>query len=642
MAQKQPLNQRKATKPSSTNSVDFTTVSQFYGYRHKEDKTNLPSGYLVVGSQNVLTNTGGRIGIRRGYTLDGQSSSTEAPILASVDWDRHTGDQRNLRAGFLTIAGNDGKLQYRYVATAGDRLGPLTFVQGQVFWIDLMVNLTSVRFNFAEYWDSTAVQSRLLFVNGASEINEWSGGIATKLSATVNTITKTGTKTWAEEGFSPTGSITIRNNVGTLVTANYTGGTGTTTLTGVTVDYSSNVTYPVQSIIQQTVVTTTNAAMTAIPATLKNNLISVLRNQIYIGSFTNNSIYISQVNNYKNYSFTAPVRLVGEGALVTLDCSPTGFVPQEDRMYITGGKEQWYETRFTLSSDLTSESFEIIRLKTSVLQAARSQAAIAKTKNDVMFINNETSFDSLGRVLNILATPQSENISDPIKDDFDSYDWTDCSVIYHRYYVYVAVPKVNRVLIWNIAKGWWEAPQILPISRFSIINGELYGHSYFLSETYKLFTGYNDNGNPIDARALFSFENYGTRSQKKNFSEFYSEGYISSNTTLYLGIQYDIDGCATNTQYSIRGDNTNLVCIPAAGNSLGKISFGKYPLGGSLNLVSANALPPKFRWINTNVPQDFYEVQFSFSSNGIDFQWEILAFGPKVTRSLYNNSSIKT
>lgn len=639
---KAPVKQYKKIKQSTTNTQDFTTVSQFLGYRHKEDKTNLPSGYLVVGSQNVLTNTGGRVGLRKGYTLDGQTDTTTAPILASFDWNRHTGDERHLRAG-------NKKLQFRYVANAGDVLGNITFGANQKYWINLMTGLGSVNFNFTDYWDAnslspTAFRSLVLFVNGASEINEWTGGIATKLSARVdggvNKITKTGTKTWAEEGFANSGSFIIYDIFGNPVTVSYSGGADSTELTGLSIDLSG---YPIQSIVFQAVnKRINNVDLIGLPATFKNDLIANLRNQIYVGSLTNNSIYISKVDNYLNYNFTKPVRLVGEGALVTLDGSPTGLVPQEDKMYISAGKDQWYETQFTLSADLTAESFQVLRLKTSVLQAARTQAAIAKIKNDVLFLNFEISFDSLGRVLNIQATPQSENISDPIKDDFDSYNWTDAAVIYHRYYVYIAVPHEGKVLIWNVAKQWWEAPQIMPISRFSIINGELYGHSFQVPETYKLFNGLNDNGNPIDARALMSFENYGTRSQTKYFNQFYSEGYISSDTILYLGIQYDVDGCATNTQFSIQGNNSKLVCLPAIGNSLGKSSIGKNPLGGVLSLTSSNDLPPKFRWIQTFPRKDFYETQISFSSSGLNYQWEILAFGPLVTQTMYGNNAIKT
>lgn len=636
------LSQRKATKPSTTNAKDFTTVSQFLGYRHKEDQTNLPSGYLVVGSQNVLTNTGGRIGIRKGYVRDGQVNTTIAGIKSSFDWNRHVGDERHLRAGGLVVDATTGvvitagKLQYRFFYPLASSWMGTAIPANTPYWIDLATGLSSVSYNFTDYWDSTGVRSLLLYVNGGSNITEWTGGVTTIKATTVNTITKTdatplGTSP-SQEGFYNAGSLVINGNTYTYAAVS------ATQFTGVLPDPTGEVN---GSVVHQLPITTTNAAMTDIPATFKNDLISNLRNQIYVGSFTNNTTYISKVDNYKVYTVTSPVRLVGEGAKVTTDGSPNAFVPQEDKMYLSVGKDQWYQTQFILSADLAAESFMVTRLKTSVLQAARSQAAVSKTKNDVLFLNFETSFDSLGRVLNIQATPQSENISDPIKLDFDSYDFTDASVFYHRYYDYVAVPREGKVLIWNIAKGWWEAPQVLPISRFAVIDGQLYGHSSQVPETYRLFTGYNDNGSPIDARALFSFENYGTRSQTKYFNEFWVEGYISSNTTLNLGIKYDLDGCATNKSFSLVGDDTQFVCVRGAGNSLGKVSLGKYPLGGLIDVFGPNDLPPWFHWIPTTPRADFYEAQYAFSSNGVDFQWELLAFGPLVTRTTYGNNAIK-
>src|SRR5690242_17830885 len=99
---------------------DFSLITSYtLGYRAREDITNLPPGVLVTGSQNVLTNTSGRVGVAKGYTLDGDASVVIAPILAAFDWNRHVGDTAHLRAGFLTNAGNDGKLQYRYVADDG-------------------------------------------------------------------------------------------------------------------------------------------------------------------------------------------------------------------------------------------------------------------------------------------------------------------------------------------------------------------------------------------------------------------------------------------------------------------------------------------------------------------------------------------
>ncbi len=53
----------------------FSLIDNFpLGYRNREDKTKLPPGVLIEGSQNVLTDVNNTVGITKGYVLDGQSS----------------------------------------------------------------------------------------------------------------------------------------------------------------------------------------------------------------------------------------------------------------------------------------------------------------------------------------------------------------------------------------------------------------------------------------------------------------------------------------------------------------------------------------------------------------------------------------
>lgn len=627
----------KKTSPISVRGAvnipsDFHLVTQYLGYRNKEDSTNLPAGYLVSGSQNILTTTGGRFGPRMGYVLDGQSDMTVSGVKSSFDWDRSSGNQVNLRYA-------NGKLQYRYVASVGDVWSGNTFTAGQIYWIDLMTSLTASNINFADFWDFTTEKiSLLLFVMGSSNIYDWTGMITTLASATANTITKTGTSTWGEIGALKNGTRSVVINGSTYI---YTGGEGTTTLTGVS---PSPIAEPTNSVIHQSVRTNANSASVAssLPSTFTNNLISILRNQVYIGSLISRSVYISKTNSYTDYQFTAPVRVVGEGAIITLDGSAVALVAQEDTMYVSAGKDFWYQTKFTLSSDLTKEDFSIIRLKTSARQATQSQTLTAKNKNSIVFVSNETTFDELGRLVNNFNTPLSQNISDPIKNDFDTYDFTDGQVVYFRNFIFISVPKSGLIRVYNIVKGYWEAPQILPVARFSIINGVLYGHDYNTPNTYQLFTGHNDNGNPIEAKAYFSFQNYGTRSQTKDFNEFYVEGYISSNSIITHGVSFEIDGFQTASSFDLSGTSTLAASFGGGSGSLGKASLGKNPIGGINPLTSdTNSLPPKYRVIFTLQRLSFYECQFFFTSSGIDFQWEILAFGGLARRTEYGNNSIK-
>lgn len=776
------------------------------GYRNREDDTILPPGIMVAGSQNVLTNTFNRIGIRQGYTLDGQSgASVLAPILGSYDWERHTGDTRHLRSGFLTAVDN-GKMQYRFVATAGDQWEGNVFTQDQVYWIDLLDSLDSVLFRFADFWDAdNELKSLLLMVNGSSQIFEWSGGVTTlkstsnaagsiqsfeqpgqvltvaivsggggyhtgdiinlaggdgtaACSVTANAITgvitaavlvapgngyktgnvgvlgghgqgatinitsvnanagtgytlgdvltvnagnvnaqfsvekldkygdgavaflkmlnpgtgyavaldnftggtgagaqlnitavaqgyieKFGERSWAEEGFynlTPNRAVVINGNVYT-----YTGGETTTFLVGISPDPTGE---PIQSVIHQQPIITPNSGIDGLPREFKNSLIANLKNQIYIGSSDNQSVYVSQANNFKNFTFTTPVRKPGEGAVLTLDGIPTAFSPQQDQMYISAGKDQWYYTQFTLSADLASESLDIQRLKTTALQASQSQELLTKIKNNLCFTSFEPIVNLLGTAQNYLNDPQTRDLSFSIVNDMNSVDFGDGSIIYNKQFIYLAVPKDNKTFIYNMTDPehpYWEAPQILPVSRFSIIDGELYGHSYYTSETYKLFNGTNDLGNPIAAAATFSFVNYGDRAYRKRMTEYYVEGYISQNmsgnSSLFLQIQYDVDGCATNVSYPIDGTDKTIVCLNPPNNSLGKNSLGKFPLGGNLKLQPSTATPPKFRVIKTMSSPSFYEEQTTFYSYGTDVRWEILAYASNAYFAAEGNVSNK-
>lgn len=599
---------------------DFKLVTDFKGYIAREDQTNISPGWLVSGSQNVIINASNRVAIRKGFKMDGPTSAALTPIVSAFDWENHLGYTRNLRS-------YTDNLEYRYVDS-----------NGVVTWRTLMNGLGSnVDFNWDTYWDTTETIDVLLFVNGTSNVYEWSGAITTFASATATTLTKQGTTTWAEEGFYTSGTRTIVING---VTATYTGGEGTTTLTGVSVDFSATA---VGAVIHQGVKTTANSSITGLPTQFKNTLIAVLNNQVYYGASDSREVYVSKQNNYKDCSFSVP-RIVGEGAIITLDAVPRAFIAQENDMYMSAGSGQWYNTSFTLSSDLVNESLTIERLKTAPLQAAKSQAFTWKVKNKIAFLTNEPTFNLLGRVENITATPENTDISDIIRNDFDTYDFTGGSVAYLKSQIYIAVPVENIVLIYNEAKNYWEAPQIMGISRFYIVDGQLYGHSSTTAESYKLFEGYSDRyiestntGNPIDAKALFSYQNFGERAIHKSFDEMYVEGYIQSNTELDVFIKYELDGCGQQVSYTIDGTNNKLVCLGTHDRSIGKQRLGSYSLA-RLADSTFDRLPPKFKSKKEIARYDFQEYQFGIGTNDVDQRWELLAFGPNILPS--NNDTV--
>jgi hypothetical protein len=604
-----------------------------FGYRNREDITTLKPSIMVTGSQNVLTNTFKRIGIRKGYTLDGQrdSSGSGAGIYGSFDWDKHNGTEQNLRVGFNT-SGTNGTLQFRYVATAGDKYLTHTFTAGQVYWIDLIATLLPNEVDFCTFWEFTnELKDICLFVDRSSNIFVWSGGVTTIASATANTITKNGTDNWEQAGFFGTATYDRKVLInGTTYT--YTGGSATTTLTGVTPSPAAE---PANSVAAQAITTVTNATMTGIPAAFKNSLIENLGNQIYVAASDNNSVYVSKVNDFKTYTFASP-RLVGEGAILTLDGVPSCLQQQGSEMYMSAGKKYWYETKFTLSSDLKAEALEIIPRKTTSLQAAQSQYLTTKIKNLIAFVSNEVQVNTLGISANFFTDPQVSDVSYSIVNDITQADFTDGHILYFKKYIYLTAPKDGKMFIYNMTQDttdglvdtnthYWEAPQLLPFGKLSIIGGELYGHGYGDSNTYKLFDGYNDDNHFVEAVANFAYDSHGIRNHRKSSDGCYVEGYITSNTKLTLGLQRDLTG--SPAEFVIDGSDSQIVLQAADDSSLGKMSLGKVSLGGSNFLPNPLSTPPKFRVIKSYPRTPFFEEQISLSSIGINQQWEIIAVG---------------
>lgn len=648
---------REMPPKASTSKVgDYSLITKFPGYDARKDPTTLPPGTLISPSQNVVIKTTGRVATVAGYALDGATSAViDSGILSNFDFTNFKGDVRNMRAGFLTSAGNDGKLQYRYLDATST-----------VNWVNLKTALTNVRLSYCEYWHSSALVKLLTWVDGSNNIFQWNGAVTTFVSATVNTVTKQdATKTWAQEGFSATGSIVIGG-----VTATYTGGSATQTLTGVSVDFSATA---VAAIIHQSVVTTTLASVTAPDAVLATFGPTVIgcgkTNQIYLGASNSNSLYISKNGNFKDYTFSTP-RVAGDGALKTLQDAPTKFIAQESNlgidtydMYISQGLSAWSVVRLTVqvTADSTgvqkgSEQLDILTLKIAPLQGAKSERLVCKMKNNIVYVGNDNVANFLG-YMSYQFVPAIIDFSFPIIDDMNSYDFTDASAFYHKNYIYITVPKSGIVRIYNMTdqtkqyasfirdfedvtqQPWfWEAPITYPLSGFYVVNGDLYGHSYTTSESYKLFTGGSLNGQQIDANATFSYDDKGDRTQSKMSDEIWIEGYIKQNTTLNTDIVGDLDAAATSQTVTVSGSDSTIVAYGAGGHALGKNNLGSQPIGGAV--TSTSTRPAWFHVSKTFSPEPFYLERVSFYTKGVDLVWELICFGTRSKMTSEGNNQI--
>lgn len=588
----------------------FNMIDRFWGYVNKIDESKIAPGFLVAGSRNVLINDGNeqrdgnpgdKIYGRKGYSVYGSRQSGVSQLDKKIDSayvfkPNLENTERPLRA-YQGAAANQGRLETYYNGT----------------WIAVATGLTSTTMNFVNYWNATDSLAVCLISDGTSTINEWTGAIAEIDSAGANTLT-IASGTWAGLNFFQSGTRKV--TIGGTEYA-YTGGESTATLTGVTPDPNGVVSNG--DIAVQTLRANANTP----GANYNVDFMDILDNQVYYGSKTSQLVYMAKGTDFSDVAFTTPVRAPNEGAEFLLDDACSGFVAGEEDMYIFSGSDYIYRSNFSLTSDGANEVASVKRLKVAPGQAALTQTSVTPIKNDVAFVTNEKTFDTLGRLENI-DTPRTSPISDPVKNDFLTFDLTNASSIYWRQNIYIALPNEGLVLIFDLKNGRWQPPQTLPVSHFSIISGELYGHSSYRNETYKLFDTYQDNGIAIEYKAVMSYQDNGMEELRKHFDEFYVSLRMSANGTMTTQIDYEFRGALKTESHEISGTETTYQFAPSEDSSLGSNPIGSNPLGQSIENTENKSL---YRKVHTMNLADYHEYQVTFSVETDETEWELLRFG---------------
>jgi len=597
----------------------YSLATETQGYVTALDETNADIRLLVTGSQNVLIDRNRKVKTRSGYTRLGAGNNTETPVRNGFTWHTSTGDELPLRF-------YDDEWEVYFGTVDGTVIDAWTRFSSSM-------STTAIP-RGANWFDTTEIIDLMIFVQGDDNLYEWNGAVAIVSSITGTTITKTGTTTFAQNRFYTARNMTVVCvRTGTEYT--YTGGAGTTTLTGIA-DTTGLI---AGDVLIQKIVTQSNK-----PAADRNNhTIFSFENQICVGSDDDDEVFISQNDDYDDFAFSAP-RIAGEGGLLTLDAPAKAFGALGNFFVVSAGRSSWFRANYesiTVGSTLT-ETLRVKKLNTGVDQGAQNQETTVQLGNALIYLSHEPAVRMISDPEQLTGT-DPRTLSNPIKPDFDAEDFTNSCALWFKNAYYLSAPVNSRTYILEFVEDadgklrrFWDAPQILPVRAFSIIGEAVHGHSDSVPETYELFSGTSDiipNGTagepndklPTNAIAAFAYNLYGDRANLKTFDEYFCEGEITPATiNLLLTLNYEFGGSNQVIEKTIDGSDEDILEGNVGFNSLGQTNLGTNPLGGLLN-------PPddarKYNVIFEMAREDFRMIQAIFSSNEVDYYWAITAHG---------------
>lgn len=447
-----------------------------------------------------------------------------------------------------------------------------------------------------------------------------------------------GEPTWKSSRFFSTISGRAILYGGTSYT--YTGGEATDTLTGLSGFPTVTAGDAVWQAVNQVALPT---AITGAYPNFTPNLIGAQLNAIFIGSTNSSVVFGSDVTDYTNFTLKSP-RAPGDPMQMPLT---NGYcqciIPvNTDRMLLNvqstlifgSGKDAFDQIDFHMSADNTQELARLIRYKAAKGISLISRDAFCPIKAGTVYISREPALDSLGN----LEAPDGKRdvpLSDLVKSDFDTYDFTNAHILYWKRAIYIAVPKEGLVLIYDTMRNLWQPPQTIPVSRLAIINDALYGHSSITNETYKLFDGTDDNGAIIEQVARFAYDTGGTRTRLKNLSSVWSDGYITASAKLTMKVYFGFEGQEGIKSMTIDGGDTSIT-TPANANPFGSEPIGTAPLGGAA-LTSNVGLPgagiPLLRFYQDDSASlvDCIEHFIEYSMTTLGGQFAIVSHGTNQT-----------
>ena len=497
-------------------------------------------------------------------------------------------------------------------------------------------------------------------------------------------ITKTGTTSWAEDGFisyqfvDDTSAASNSNSRNQFVVNGQKyvfgdDGNSTTTLTSV---YPNPASISADSIAFEVVFDTTLETATVLQPTFDMMIVS--GNQAVLASYNSNVVFISadggtpSDGGFLDFE-NAGDFITGDPDSITLDSHCKGIGEKDGRVLIFGGDSDLYVVTLNFPApvafqfDGSNSRYvfpKVEKVKLPGLNAALGHEFIGNFKNMLVWIDQTNQLRAQGTFENI-SDIQPALLSIAVQSELQQEDFTGGELKVIDDIIHITAPNTGRDWEYVVreslsptggvtADRFWNPPQVRGISRFSIIDGVVFGHSSANPQMYQLYDtnqwyddGPTDEPLPYAVIMRFPYSNHGLNDNGLViFDKFMFEGYLQQGVDLRCKVYYDYQGSSGTNTLVINNPDTadedlaTFFIRPTV--SLGDSSFGDEPFGdGIIEETNEQDNLPKFRKIAACRLKNCFEYSPEIYAVQEDVRFELLHFGPNIRLASQQPNFIK-
>lgn len=513
-------------------------VDNFKGYIEGTDITKVPVNNLAYPSKNVVVSKG-KVVTRGGLVNDGTAVTVQEAVHSEFVWKDALGGVRPTRVHGQTVQVKYNDLWYT-IYTALDS--------------------ATVRVFFATWIDANGaiIKKRLFFVDGSTALYQWNGAIGEVASATSNSVTfATNADALGFDDGSGTAQ-TILHFIGSATTANSEESQTSDPSGSATLSISG--TFNTTPIAADVIIAKPVKFADEVGSTFDLDFIYSYKNHIIVGNYDSVNLYWSHIETYSlstALEFSMPVlasRTAATAIFMQLDGNITAIIANKNTLWVSD-KDDWYKITKGIEQNAYGLWVDVEKVEVGELKGALPMA-VAKHKGDIIYLSQDKTLQRV-TTNEVLGTDDFLLLSDDVEDLLNRLDLSDVRLYYLTRAIYLVCPAESTLLILDMVEGYFQPPQIIPINCISVIDGIKYGHHNAENQTYKLFSGRDDLGTPIEAKIAFGYS-HGEGEVKhpfryKQHTIFGVSCRLTVDTTVETDLYFEEDGAKTQTNFEIDG-----------------------------------------------------------------------------------------
>lgn len=605
-----------------------TQGGKFTGYQTRYDETQ-NRGAFVAG-QNVKMTQAQTPTLRDGSAIVGTDLLDSYPIQRAWVFETREGAQFELKTY------NTGVYFWLW-GTSTD-------------WALLLGGLTAaLPFGYGNIGKSSNPTSSCFFSNGKDGVWEFNGAYATFASATANTITISGSKTFTQLGFYTTGAT--RSIVVNGVPATYSGGEGTQTLTGVSVDFSATTGTP---LIVQLPRAQEGTAPTNDLSTIQGSVMMAHDGRLHMRYDAKASVWqYSKLDDPFNFTTGSSD---GDGGAKEIEfggaINAFGKLNKTAQALKTRIIKNLVFNQFGTRVDSPQYDTLVSSDDKGTSLGATNQKSTFSTPFGLVFTTPDNRMVLLSGVT-ANNQPQYYFLSDPVAEVFTQGVHTQATGICVDNRIYYsfrqnAQSTYNDVEIQGNmlrqsfdAQGraipiFWDTPNVgVNCNDYTAVYNatnqkyEVHRHSSLNSNTYAVIETKTDDNQAFTGIVRTWGETFGEPDSQKYIDYVMVEIKMLANTLMTATVLFDQDGASGQQSFTLSGADTANLIQTSSYNPFGASPYGRQKIGSN---AQQDQLKRYIYWLELNPNQEFFSVALQLSTDTENSDFELIRFGYRLVR----------